>query len=303
MAITAPTLTSDFSGYLTPEMAEPYFDEARQASVVQQLCRRVPLGITGRSVPVTTSKPTAAWVDEGGQKSATKGSKSLKTISPKKLAAIIVVSKEVVRANPGNYINDIRKDLGEAFALAFDAATLHGTNTPFGATNYIAKTTKSVALGTASAATGGIHKDVVSGMKLLVNAGKKCNGFAFDLIAEPLFLESVDASGRPFYVQTPLENTVSAVTPGKLLGRSAFLGDGVEDGAGVIGFGGDWTQAVWGVVGGISYDVSREATVTIDGELVSLFENNLVAILAEAEYGWLCNDTDAFCKYTYDESA
>jgi hypothetical protein len=44
--------------------------------------------------------------------------------------------------------------------------------------------------------------------------------------------------------------------------------------------------------------VSTEATVTINGELVSLFENNLVAILAEAEYGWLVNDTAAFVEYT-----
>jgi hypothetical protein len=31
---------------------------------------------------------------------------------------------------------------------------------------------------------------------------------------------------------------------------------------------------------------------------VSLFEHNLVAILAEAEYGVLVNDVEAFVKYT-----
>ena len=84
------------------------------------------------------------------------------------------------------------------------------------------------------------------------------------------------------------------------MNRPSFLGEGVAsaDGYSVVGYGGDWSRAVWGVVGGISYDVSTEATVTINGSYVSLFENNLVAIRAEAEYGWLVDDPQAFVKLT-----
>lgn len=38
--------------------------------------------------------------------------------------------------------------------------------------------------------------------------------------------------------------------------------------------------------------------MTINGELVSLFENNLVAIRAEAEFGWAIADAANFVKYT-----
>ena len=38
--------------------------------------------------------------------------------------------------------------------------------------------------------------------------------------------------------------------------------------------------------------------MTINGSLVSLFEHNLVAVLAEAEYGFLVNDTAAFVELT-----
>jgi hypothetical protein len=55
---------------------------------------------------------------------------------------------------------------------------------------------------------------------------------------------------------------------------------------------------VWGSVGGISYDVSTQTAVTIGGTLTSLWEHNLVAIRAEAEFGVLINDVDAFVKYT-----
>lgn len=296
MAITAATMTGDFSGFLSPDRSGPIFESARRQSVVQSLVRRVPLGINGQEIPVVTGKIQAGWVAEGGQKPSSQGSLGLKTMTPKKLAAIAVVSAEVVRANPGGYMDELRPQIGEAFATAFDAATLHGTSTPFGAGNYLAATTKSVEMGTTTQANGGTHGDIVAGLEVLVNAGKKLTGFAFDDIAEPLFLNSVDGNGRPIYVESPLEDTAPAARGGRLIGRPAYMNEGVANGS-LLGFGGNWSQAAWGVVGGITYDVSTEATVTINGQLTSLWEHNLVAIRAEAEYGWLVNDVESFVKY------
>lgn len=295
MAITAATSTADFSGFLKPDVAQAYFDQARKSSVVQSLARQVPLGINGQEVPVVTSKATAGWVAEGGKKPASKGALGLKTMTPKKIAAIAVVSAEVVRANPGNYVNLLRDDIAEAFAVAFDAAALHGTNSPFGAGNNIAATTKAVELGTATAANGGVYADINAGLSLLVNDGKKLTGFAFDTVTEPVFNAAVDLNGRPLFIESTYEE--GSLRNGRLLGRAAYLGDGVKGGT-TVGFGGDWSQAIWGVVGGITYDVSTQTAVTINGELVSLWENNLVAIRAEAEYGWLVNDPQAFVEYT-----
>src|SRR5690625_1826209 len=118
MAQKTPTMTSDFAGFIKPDEAQAYFEEARRRSVAMQLARQVPLSYRGTEIPVTTSKPTASWVNEGGQKPTTSGGKALKTITPKKIAAISVVSAEVVRANPGGYINDLRADIAEAFAIA-----------------------------------------------------------------------------------------------------------------------------------------------------------------------------------------
>lgn len=306
MAQADATRLSDFSGFLRPEVAENYFAQARKSSTVQQLARRIPLGINGQEIPYSTAKATAGWVAEGGQKPATESGLALKTIKPYKIAAISVVSAEVVRANPGNYMQILRDDIAEAFALAFDAAALHGTNSPFGAGMNIDATTKSVELGTTTKANGGVYGDIVAGLKLLVDDGKKLNGFAFDRKVEPTFLSSVDNNGRPLFTETPLEDTASVVTPGRLIGRSAVIGDGIAtpivtgtpNTGGIVGYGGDWSQVVWGAVGGITYDVSTETAVTLGGTLTSLWEHNLVAIRAEAEFGLLINDTAAFVKYT-----
>lgn len=304
MAITAATKNSDFAGFLNREESAAIFERAARASVVQSLVPQTQLGINGQSIPVVTGKLSAGWVSEGSTKPAYKGTIGLKTMDPKKLAVIAVVSAEVVRANPGNYMGLIRNQVGDAFAEAFDAAALFGTNTPF--STFIGQTTKSVEIGTTTQANGGVFGDINAGLSLLVNDGKRLSGFALDDRFEPLLNGATDTSGRPIFIDSPVVDNAGPIRAGRLLGRSAYVGEGIStpivegtpNTGGIIGFGGDWSQAAWGAVGGISYKVSTEATVTINGSLVSLFENNLVAVLAEAEYGFLVNDVDAYVEYT-----
>ena len=295
MAITAATTTSGFSGFLNADQSGPIFEQAYRTSVVQQLGRQVPLGANGVEIPVVSTKPTAGWVAEAGVKPASQGTMALKTMTPKKLAAIAVVSAEVVRANPGGYVDLLRPQLAEAFAVAFDSAALHGTSTPF--TTYIDQTTQTdIEIGTAAASAGSVHTDLNNGLKALVDDGKRLTGFAFDVIAEPLFNAAVDTTGRPLFIESPLVETAETVRAGRVLGRPAFIGEGVAAST-TIGYGGDWSQVAWGTVGGINYDVSTETSVTINGALVSLWERNLLAVRAEAEYGFLVNDVDAFVTY------
>lgn len=297
MAITAATTTSGFSGFLNPEQSQAIFDKAAQMSVVQQLAQQVPLGANGVAVPVTTGKLSAGWVAEGGQKPASAGTMTLKTISPKKLAVIAVVSAEVVRANPGNYMNAIRNQVAEAFAIAFDAAALHGTSTPF--TTYVDQTTNAQEFTGTAPATTAVWSDLNAALSTLVNSGKELTGWAFDNRFEPILNGTTDTANRPLFIESPLTEKAGPIRAGRLMGRPAYVGPGVYKATGnILGYAGDWSQAAWGTVGGISYDVSTEATVTINGSLVSLFENNLVAVRAEAEYGWLVNDTAAFVKFT-----
>ncbi len=298
MAITAPISRSDFAGFLSPEESAPIFSDAQRQSAFQQLFRRVPLGINGQKIPVVTSKPTAKWTNEGAKKHATNMGLGLLEIEPKKLTAICVLSAEVVRANPGNITGEVRTGLAGAFATAFDYAVGYnvggdGTGTgPFD--NYLAETAKSVTLGSTAQAGGGIHGDFTEAMRLLVTDGKRLTGYALDDMVEPMIWGAVDGNGRPLYTELPTDDVSQAIArPGRLLNRPSFMGEGVGNGT-TLGFAGDFTKGAWGAVGGISYRVSTEATVTINNELTSLFENNLVAVLAEAEYGFVLADTEAF---------
>ena len=298
MAVTAAKTTGDFTGFIKPEQAGYIFEDARKQSAIMQLSPQQPLGASGKEFPIVTGKPVANWVSEAGQKPATDASLGLIPMKPKKLAAIAVTSAEVVRANPGGYSEKLRELLAEAFATAFDLAAAYnvggdGTGTgPFD--HYLAQTAKSVTLGTGET----LYDDLVSGIGLLLKDKKKARGFAFDSTVEVDFLGAKDKDGRPLFAAAEYTDTAESVQRGRLLGRTSFLEDDFANGT-TVGFLGDWSKSAWGVVGGgISYDVSTQATVTINGALTSLWEHNLVAVRAEAEYGFVVADTGAFAKFT-----
>ena len=299
MAITAAKKLADFNGFIKPELAGPIFDEAAKGSAAMSLIRKVPLGASGQAFPIVTSKPTANWTAEGAQKHTTEAGLGLVKMEPKKLTAIAVASQEVIRANPGGYSETLAGLLADAFARAFDLAVFHnkggdgnGTS-PFETT--LADTTKSVTLGAAAATN--TYDDLVKAMSLNLQGTpkKQVTGFAFDTGFEIDLLNAKDTAGRPLFAEAAYTGAVPALRSGSVLGRTTYMHENVGLDK-TVGFAGDWSKCAWGTVGGITMDISTEATVTIGGQLVSLYENNLVAVRAEAEYGFAVADKDAFVK-------
>jgi predicted phage gp36 major capsid-like protein len=366
---TVQTAHAQGSTLLPRKIADMIFEDVARTSIVQQLARRIDLPANGVAIPVTTGKPSASWVAEGGRKPASNASVGTKLMDPKKLTCIVVFSREYLNRDTTKLFSMIRPQIKEAFADAFDAAAIHGTSTPF--TDYLTatrtrvltdaattnadatvtsatgaftskdvgrpisgagipaaatilsinsatsielsanatatatgvtvtiNTTKKVELGTASQATGGVYKDIVNGLTLLAQDRKKLSGFAADPLAEPLLLGATDTTGRPLMIDVGGDGLTQ-----RLLGRPVGFGDGVAGvtGANALRFvGGDWSKVAYGVGSEISYQVSNEASIEmIPGDATSvkhLFQDNLVALLAEAEYGLVVGDTDAFVQY------
>ncbi len=313
MAITASTITTDFNAaFRQPQMLGYVFERAARQSVVQQLVPQVPMGGNGVTIPIIASRPSVAWVSEAAEKKKVAGSIDIKQMEPHKLACIIVVSTEVVRNNPGGYVAAMRNQVADSVAVAFDRAALHdegddGTagGGPF--TTFIDQTTKVSEIGAANAAGGGVHTDFVNALSDIVSdtdsTGRRyrLTGWALDSVLEPVLWGSLDSTGRPLYVATQTDQSSEVLAaPGRILGRPSFMGEGVASAnlTSVVGYAGDFSQARWGAVGGLTFSTSTETAITINGSLVSLWEHNLVAIKAEAEYAFLVPDVDAFSKLT-----
>lgn len=289
------TLPTRGTSLLPRQVTDMIFEDVARMSVVQQLAQRVNLPQSGVAIPITTGKPTAGWVDEGERKPVSDATLDVKLMDPKKIATIVLFSEEYVRSDRSLLFDNIRGQIAEAFADAFDAAAIHGTNTPFAA--HIGQTTKSVEIGTNDAADGGIYQDLIDGMKELTGDRKRLTGFAADPTAEPLLLGSVDANGRPLLVDT----TDGSIAQ-RLIGRPIAYGEGVGGGATVDEdtrlVGGDWRKVAFGVGREISFSVSTEAAVEVSpGTVVYPFQDNLVALRAEAEYGFVVGDIDSFVLY------
>lgn len=289
------TLPTRGTSLLPRDITDMIFEDVARTSAVQQLARRVNLPLSGVAIPITTGKPSAGWVAEGAAKPVSDATLDVKLMDPKKLATIVIFSEEYIRSDRSLMFDNVRDQIREAFADAFDAAAIHGTNTPFAA--HLAQTTKTVELGTNAAGAGGVYKDLVDGLSLLVSDRKKLTGFAADPAAEPILLGSVDGNGRPILVDT------DAGTVGqRLIGRPVAFGEGVGGGETVDEdlrlIGGDWTKVAYGVGREITFDVSNQATVTLaDDTVINLWQRNLVAVRAEAEYGFVIGDIDAFVEY------
>ncbi|GAB4584408.1 phage major capsid protein [Nocardia sp. IFM 10818] len=303
----AQTGDSMFQGYLDPVQAQDYFAEIEKTSIVQRIARKIPMGPTGVAIPHWTGDVKASWVGEGEKKPITKGNMGKQTVVPAKIATIFAASSEIVRANPQNYLGTMRTKVAEAIALAFDNAVLHGTNAPTQFKGNLDQTTKTISLadplgaGKGAADGSNAYNALNGGLSLLVNDGKKWNGTLFDDKAEPILNSAVDANHRPLFVESTYDQLTGPFREGRILGRSTVLSDHVAAGT-TIGYMGDFSQIVWGQVGGLSFDVSDQATLDFGTpqapELVSLWQHNMVAVRVEAEFGVLINDVNAFVKLT-----
>lgn len=282
---------------LTPAEVNGIFSEVRKQSVVQRLARQVPLAPGGTKTVVWTGKPVAGFVGEGDEKPVSDPTATTKTMTPEKLAVIVPVSAELVRASQGNgLLEDLQAQMVEAIAVAFDQAVLYGTDSPFAAS--LADTSYEVEL---DADGVGVYKSLNGVLRTLSVAGKKLTGWALDTVVEADLNEAGPNGVSSIFVDSAAEpNTV--FRSGRLLGRPAFLGEGLgaEDGS-VLGFGGDFSQIVWGQVSSINIDVTDQATITLnDNSTLNLWQRNMLALRAEVEYGVLINDVNAFVKITPD---
>lgn len=192
------------SALLPPQIIQRIFDQTVEGSAVTQLAQRVPLSMSAPTeVPIALDVPIADWIGEGAAKPVDGADVSYKTMTGKKLAVLIPLSEELVRTNPVGILDQIERDLPVALSRGFDYAAIHGRTMkgnagPF--SDYLAKTSQSVTLGTTAGASGGVYIDLVNGEEMVLDNNWDFSGFACDPRIIPTLKKSVDADGRPLFI-------------------------------------------------------------------------------------------------------
>lgn len=282
------------SGVLLPtEVSTEILSKVQEASIIQTAARRVNMPGSGVAFRTITGEPTAQWVGETGEKPVSNGSVGSKTMRPYKLAVIEAFSNEFRRDLPALY-NALAERLPAALAKKFDATVLHGT-APGSDFDTLAGV-DAINLG------AGVYNGFVGALTSVANAGYDFNGAILAPQGEALLYGEKDADGRPLFIN----NVVTDGSIGSVLGRPIFRSRhayAVDSTTSIptVGFAGDWTKASWGTVEGVQVKISDQATLNVGaGETINLFQQNMFAVLAEIEVGFMVEDDAAFVKFIND---
>lgn len=294
---------------LPVEVSAEILQKAQEASAVMQLARKIALPGRGLSIPVITSDPEASWVAETNEKPVSNPGLSTKTMTPYKLAVIVPFSDEFRRDASALY-DELVKRIPGALAKKFDATVFNGVTPGTGFDVLTGCTAQSI--DTNASGVGGFYSAVVAADMDISSAGYNLNGFAFSPQARGEMLSAMDRDGRPIFVNSVAEGAIPRLIGQPVMySRGLYAAGNAASGSGsgavaakpdLLGFAGDWTQALYGTVEGVNIDINDSATLTIGTGAVNLWQRNMFAVKAEIEVGFVAQ-TAAFNKIVRTHSA
>jgi len=278
---------------LPTDISSEIMQKTQEQSAVMSLARQIQLPGRGLTIPVITSDPEANWVDETAAKPVSNPGLSTKIMQAYKLAVIVPFSDEFAR-DLGSLYDALVQRLPLALAAKFDATVFHGT-APGSNFDTLAGVTANTISGTGHSFYGAL----VDCDTAIATAGGILNGFAMSPQAKGEMLAAVDDNKRPLFVNSVAEGAVPRLIGAPVSYAKAAYKAGDSNNADVIGFAGDWTQALYGTVEGIKIDMSNQASLPIgtSNAMISLWQNNMFAVRAEIEVGFRA-DTSVFQKIT-----
>jgi len=282
---------------LPAEVSSEIIALAQEESAVMRLARRINLPGRGLTIPVISGDPEANWVDETNAKPVSNPTLTTKNMKGYTLAVIVPFSNQFRRDMAGLYAEIVRR-LPGALGKKFDATVFAGTAPGTGFDVLTGVTAQSI-----SGTGNSFYKALVAAESAIATAGYSVSGYAMSPQGKAEMLTALDTTNRPIFI-----NSVADGEIGRLLGQPVHYTKGVYNagsGSGavdVLGFAGDWSKAMYGIVEGVDISISDQATLTISNSQVNLWERNMFAVRAEIEVGFIA-ETTAFNKITRAHSA
>lgn len=277
---------------LPAEVSSEIIALAQEESAVMRLARRINLPGRGLTIPVISGDPEANWVDETNAKPVSNPTLTTKNMKGYTLAVIVPFSNQFRRDMSGLYAEIVRR-LPGALGKKFDATVFAGTAPGTGFDVLTGVTAQSI-----SGTGNSFYKALVAAESAIATAGYSVSGYAMSPQGKAEMLTALDTTNRPIFI-----NSVADGEIGRLLGQPVHYTKGVYaagSGSGavdVLGFAGDWSKAMYGIVEGVDISISDQATLTISNSQVNLWERNMFAVRAEIEVGFIAEAT-AFNKIT-----
>lgn len=280
-SITLPTSVSD-----------EIWAKTLNASTVMQLAQRIELPGNGLTIPVITGEPAADWVNETDNKPVSQHTLTTKDMKGYTLAIIEPFSNKF-RENTETLYNELVSRLPFAIAKKFDETVMFGSapgtgfDTLNGVTNHVDASTKT-------------YDAFVDAIGKVADADGDLNAWVLSPQAKTLLLKTKDTTNRPLFIN----NAQTDGSVGHVLSVPAYFTKAAHKAAvtsgtkaaEVIGFGGDWTAARYGIVKDVNISISDQATLTNGSKTLNLWQRNMFAVRCEFEVGFVVRDVNDFVR-------
>lgn len=281
------TATNRTSIDLPVDVSAEILQKTQEGSAVMKLAKQITLPGRGAAINVITSDPVAAWVSETGSKAVSNPGLETKVMRAYKLAVIVPFSNEF-RRDVASLYDALIERLPNALGQKFD-------NTVFGGTSKPGSDFDNFASCTAQSLASDPYAGLVAADTDIALHGGVTNGFVLSAQGRGILLGATDNDDRPLFINNVAEGAIPMVLGARtVLSKAAFKSGSPAQ----VGFAGDWSQALYGIVEGVKIDYSSDATLDLgSGSVINLFQQNMFAVRAEIEVGFRA-DTSVFNKLT-----
>ena len=281
---------------LTAEESNEIWTKVEEQSALMQAATRVTLPGSGVRYNIIDDDYAAQFVDETNPAPASTPKFSHREMRPYKLSYIIPFSKEFVRDRSALYSAVVSRAT-QGIAKAIDQVVLTGATARPSSENFdVLYDAQAVSLGATPK-----YKNLSDIYATIANNNGNLTRWLLAPQAISTLIGMTDTNGRPLITSID----ASSATVGNILGGAVLKSPWGHKAAGdspktaeLLGIAGDWSYAYFGTVQGINVAVSDQATITQGGQLISLWDRDMVALKVTAEIGFICKDKTKFVAIT-----
>ena len=295
--MTIPNYTPDHvllsdakTGAVPQEIGNLIIKDMTANSAVMQLAKGEKMNAPKKSFTYLAKGLGAYWVSETERIQTDKPEYLTAEMEAKKVGVIIPLSKEFLRYTAKDFFNEVKPLIAEAFYRKFDNAVLFGTENPYTAPSGESIFTGATDAGNVIASTGDLYTDLNDAMALVEDGDYDPNGILSTRGFKKDLRGATDGNNQPIF-----DGDAEALgLPIAYTGKKSF------DTAQATALLGDWDYARYGILQGIEYAISEDATLTTldaddaSGKPVSLFERDMFALRATMHIGFMNVKPDAF---------
>lgn len=286
-------------------MASEFIELLRPQTIVGKIdgFRRVPFNI---KVPRQTGGSTVNWVGEASVKPITSVAFDQLSLGFSKIAGIIPLSEELVRFSSPSAEALVTADLIASIAQFMDVEFIDPTNAPVTNVSPASVTYGATSIAATGVTAAALRADVKSLMALFLAANLSPVGGVWIMTAQQALAISlmVNALGQPEFPGVTMLGGTFLGFPVIASENVPTVGASPTDGSRIVFLLAN--QVLLADDGLVTIDASREASLQMDTApdspatastvMMSLWQNNMVAIKAERYINWLKRH-DAACAY------